>query len=543
MNLLIIYNSFFKENRQATDEEIKEICRFIATSPTLKKFEFVIEKITSKQFELLYNTLSQSNDLESISITISFIENAPANLALLINKLKNNNKLKNLKINITTEEELESLRDLCKINPNISLTINSFYGTLDELANLPVKKLFFARSLTVSRPNSRTMEDSLLGSTLQEIWFSQMSTEEDIDYFIESLKKNTSLTSVSSPDFMKAQQKVVKEYCKRNQNIIFLHKLALDIIEYSDNNIDIEPFEVIAKTIEKTHDLIDEIKTLWCEASQLEEIINRLFDFYSKNCNFETTLRFFWELSIEEKKFISNEEIINFMCVVQGSYQHISLDEWELAVGILCLERFNKDRDAQLLLYLALSHYLLPDGQTQQYFKTYRYSSLYESIRKDNVLFDDPGIPILEPGQDETNEEVAKNNIIDYFKLRITPQGKMIKVLDNYLQQRQRVRDDKDQIINYYYGSFFGIFQKSYDQKNAAVRALRDALKGKPGDLLIHLSVLRNGELGKNLRAFIKAGYADNIVNGATPKTVTEFVTLLHNEINSSLSKNFHHTN
>ncbi|WP_131780923.1 hypothetical protein [Legionella gresilensis] len=87
----------------------------------------------------------------------------------------------------------------------------------------------------------------------------------------------------------------------------------------------------------------------------------------------------------------------------------------------------------------------------------------------------------------------------------------ILETLDSYLTKRSNVKSNG--ITKQYYGSFFTCFKKSFDQKDKAVKALKKALNREPtSELLDHLPTLRDGELGKSLRAFIKAGYADNIV-------------------------------
>jgi hypothetical protein len=99
--------------------------------------------------------------------------------------------------------------------------------------------------------------------------------------------------------------------------------------------------------------------------------------------------------------------------------------------------------------------------------------------------------------------------------------------LKDYLDKRAQVLDNKGEIKQYFYGAFF-VFQKSYQQKKEAVEALRSALDNHKGvDLSAHLSTLRNGRLGEGLRAFIKMGKADELVDGKKVRTVRDFVATL----------------
>jgi len=63
-------------------------------------------------------------------------------------------------------------------------------------------------------------------------------------------------------------------------------------------------------------------------------------------------------------------------------------------------------------------------------------------------------------------------------------------------------------------------------QKTKAVTALQTALTGMKVDLAEHLPTLRNGKLGQKLRAFIKAGLADELVDQEV-RTVTDFIRTL----------------
>ncbi|WP_419420357.1 hypothetical protein ACNVED_03390 [Legionella sp. D16C41] len=100
----------------------------------------------------------------------------------------------------------------------------------------------------------------------------------------------------------------------------------------------------------------------------------------------------------------------------------------------------------------------------------------------------------------------------------------ILTVLDNYLDRRSKVVHTDTKQTKEHYGYFFNSFKKTYSQKKDAVTALKKALNREPGvDLLSHLAVLRNGDLGENLRAFVKAGHADNIV-GKQVNTVSDFI-------------------
>ncbi|MGC1181419.1 hypothetical protein, partial [Legionella sp.] len=101
-------------------------------------------------------------------------------------------------------------------------------------------------------------------------------------------------------------------------------------------------------------------------------------------------------------------------------------------------------------------------------------------------------------------------------------------LVDNYIKERTAVRDSSGVTKEYFHGSFFSHFQKSFTQKRNAVNALKSALNGKNIDLNEHLSTLRNGNLGKVLRAFIQSGMGDTLVGKAT--TVSDFVKALQDK-------------
>ncbi|CEG61211.1 ankyrin repeat domain-containing protein [Legionella micdadei] len=109
----------------------------------------------------------------------------------------------------------------------------------------------------------------------------------------------------------------------------------------------------------------------------------------------------------------------------------------------------------------------------------------------------------------------------------------LIKIIDTYHEQRKAQKDENGKIKEYLHINIFGLFQKSYTQKHSAINALKSVLKGdyfdkegNPIDLNTHLSTLRKGSLGENLRAFIKAGHANCIVNRPV-NTVSDFVKAL----------------
>jgi hypothetical protein len=115
-------------------------------------------------------------------------------------------------------------------------------------------------------------------------------------------------------------------------------------------------------------------------------------------------------------------------------------------------------------------------------------------------------------------------------------QQALIEKLDTYLNSRSKIVGSSKTTVEYLYGRLFSCFQKSFTQKSEAVNALKDALNGEVVDLKSHVSTLRNGHLGCELRAFIKAGKANEIV-GKQVNTVREFIAALDNKIHQPTLK------
>lgn len=115
-------------------------------------------------------------------------------------------------------------------------------------------------------------------------------------------------------------------------------------------------------------------------------------------------------------------------------------------------------------------------------------------------------------------------------------QQALIEKLDTYLNSRSKIVGSSKTTVEYLYGRLFSCFQKSFTQKSKAVNALKDALNGEVVDLKSHVSTLRNGHLGCELRAFIKAGKANEIV-GKQVNTVREFIAALDNKIHQPTLK------
>jgi hypothetical protein len=110
-------------------------------------------------------------------------------------------------------------------------------------------------------------------------------------------------------------------------------------------------------------------------------------------------------------------------------------------------------------------------------------------------------------------------------------------LLDGYLKERSDVLDTKTGKPKQYKGLSIGFFQKSFNEKEAAVKALKIVINGGElpagENLKDHLSTLRDGNLGKALRQYVREGMADYLVGGQKVRTVTQFVTELQNQIDN----------
>jgi len=85
----------------------------------------------------------------------------------------------------------------------------------------------------------------------------------------------------------------------------------------------------------------------------------------------------------------------------------------------------------------------------------------------------------------------------------------------------------------YLHGSFFPSFQKSFTEKREAVNVLLSALNGENVVLDSYLPTLRNGNLGSELRRFVKDGHATHLV-GKDVQTVSDFVHALQDKTNEN---------
>ncbi|MBA3536373.1 MAG: ankyrin repeat domain-containing protein [Tatlockia sp.] len=149
---------------------------------------------------------------------------------------------------------------------------------------------------------------------------------------------------------------------------------------------------------------------------------------------------------------------------------------------------------------------------------------------------------IRQPAQDKKSDEIQpseaisqtknSNNKSTFFNIKpVSMKKTLVTLLDNYLTNRTEKVDEKGKTKKYLYSYIPEFFQKSFEEKLEAVTVLQKALKGEKVDLASHLSTLRNGNLGKELRAFIKAGKANSLVN-CEVDTISEFVAALDAKVN-----------
>lgn len=110
-------------------------------------------------------------------------------------------------------------------------------------------------------------------------------------------------------------------------------------------------------------------------------------------------------------------------------------------------------------------------------------------------------------------------------------QFELTVLLKSYLLDRSSMVDGNNVTKTYLHYSIFSYFQKSYTQKKAAVEALLEAIDGKDIDLTPHLSTLRNGKLGNQLRYYVK-GNGDRLFEEfKSIHSIRDFVKALQEKI------------
>ncbi|MCA0402878.1 MAG: hypothetical protein LCH30_03680 [Proteobacteria bacterium] len=165
--------------------------------------------------------------------------------------------------------------------------------------------------------------------------------------------------------------------------------------------------------------------------------------------------------------------------------------------------------------------------------QSYRESGYYELIkrlREPLITTDTSCTTNIESTDESPNINTPLNN-----------EGLLNISLSAYLISRSEEgkKNVEDKPQPYLHSTFFKCFQYSFDEKEAAVYAFRDAIMNKNAkDLHMHLGALRNGKLGRTIRAFVKNGYADELL-GTDDKihTVRDFITALEQNYSPSLTK------
>jgi hypothetical protein len=133
------------------------------------------------------------------------------------------------------------------------------------------------------------------------------------------------------------------------------------------------------------------------------------------------------------------------------------------------------------------------------------------------------------------NPEIIAKAYIEHGNKGRAKEYSIQELLNSYYDERKAILDKNNQ-PKQYKGLPIPFFQKSFDEKTAAITALVKVLNGEAPanfDLRQHLSTLRDGNLGKALRKFVKEGMADHFV-GEEVRTVTAFITALEKKIPKS---------
>lgn len=168
-------------------------------------------------------------------------------------------------------------------------------------------------------------------------------------------------------------------------------------------------------------------------------------------------------------------------------------------------------------------------SKKRQSYRESGYYKLIERLRTPLIATDTSCTTNIESTDESPNINTPLNN-----------EGLLNISLSAYLISRSEEgkKNVEDKPQPYLHTTFFKCFQYSFDQKEAAVYAFRDAIMNKNAkDLHMHLGALRNGKLGRTIRAFVKNGYADELL-GTNDKihTVGDFITALEQQYNPTLT-------
>ena len=139
--------------------------------------------------------------------------------------------------------------------------------------------------------------------------------------------------------------------------------------------------------------------------------------------------------------------------------------------------------------------------------------------------------PVSSKGQpsDRSSALLALSNLLTVYW------GRLINKEKEYQQYIGRAHSFVTRVKAFIYEIFRFRVKSRMDKDLPAINALYSATESKDSSvrgalsktLSPHLSTLRHGELGKELRTFVKAGKADAIVGGKPVRTVRAFVAAL----------------
>ncbi|KTD07542.1 hypothetical protein [Legionella jamestowniensis] len=152
-----------------------------------------------------------------------------------------------------------------------------------------------------------------------------------------------------------------------------------------------------------------------------------------------------------------------------------------------------------------------------------------DTVKKANENFNLPLIAVL-------NKDEHKNIQLEmaFYQKALAPliSENLVNLLTDYQKTRRPHRNSG--LVHW----ACSIFKKepSLEEEDAAITALSKALNedGERSNLLVHKEVLRHGQLGQAIRAFVKKGAA-NFLCGKEVSSVNEFIETLHEQINKQV--------
>jgi hypothetical protein len=174
----------------------------------------------------------------------------------------------------------------------------------------------------------------------------------------------------------------------------------------------------------------------------------------------------------------------------------------------------------------------------------------YSDASNERKIFLNAGLGYAESLNDKKVRDYLKNGWLTYGEINSSAYRDILNasslnrsmarrydikyLLKEYSEKRSNIRDSNGDTKEYFYSKFFADFQKSFTQKRDAVDALSSALDGRNVDLMKHKSTLRNGQLGEKLRAFVKSGCANELIDGKEVNTISNFLIALQDKISKN---------